>query len=134
MEITSKGRYAVRIMADIARNDSEYVSTADISKRQGISLKYLERIISMLSRANLVESMRGVNGGYKLQQPADKITVKQILDATGDKTNFASCTKGEACPMADRCDSMSVWHTLNNLINGYLSSVTLSDLINKTYK
>lgn len=133
MEITSKGRYAVRVMADIARNENNYVSITDISKRQNITPKYLEKIIAMLVKANLVESMRGANGGYKLNKKPIDYTIKEILNATGDSTQIATCQKGVNCPMADCCDSQGVWNTLSTIIDDYLESITLQDLIDKTY-
>lgn len=132
MEITTKGRYAVRIMADIARNNQEFVALSEIAQRQDISIKYLEKIIAMLSKAKLVKSMRGANGGYKLSRDLTKITVKQILDATGDSIKVATCTAGEDCPKVDTCDTVGVWNTLNGLINSYLESVTLKDLVEQT--
>ena len=133
MEITTKGRYAVRIMVDIARHDGDYVSISHIADRQKISQKYLEKIMSSLVKANLVVSMRGANGGYKLKKKVDECSVKEILDATGESTKVAVCQAEDKCPMVDRCDTMGVWHTLNNLISDYLQSVTLKDLIEKTY-
>lgn len=132
MEITTKGRYAVRIMADIARCEGEFVALSEIAQRQQISIKYLEKIIAMLSKAKLVKSMRGANGGYKLERNADKITVKEVLDATGDSIKVSTCTAGETCPKADKCDTIGVWNTLNILINNYLESVTLKDLVEQT--
>ena len=134
MEITTKGRYAVRIMVDIARNEGDYVSISDIALRQKISQKYLEKIISSLVKANLVVSMRGANGGYKLSKPSNECNIKEILDATGESTKVAVCGGEEKCPMADACDTMGVWHTLNHLISDYLENVTIKDLIDKTNK
>lgn len=134
MKITSKGTHAVRIMTDIARNDNEFVSISDISARQHISIKYLEQIMSLLAKKGLVESMRGVKGGYKLTREASKISVKEILDATGDITKIANCVSGENCPMADKCDTMGVWNELTLLINDYLQSITLQKLLDKMKK
>lgn len=134
MEITTKGRYAVRVMVDLARGGDEFVSLADISLRQKISQKYLEKIISSLVKASLVVSMRGASGGYKLSKKVEQYNIKEILDAMGESTKVASCAGEEKCPMADSCDTMGVWHTLNHLISDYLKNVTLKDLIDKTYK
>ncbi|MBQ8444468.1 MAG: Rrf2 family transcriptional regulator [Clostridia bacterium] len=134
MEITTKGRYAVRVMVDIAKNDDEYVSISDIASRQKISQKYLEKIIAMLVKGNLVESKRGVDGGYKLSKKVEDYNVKEILDACGESTKVASCEGEERCPMAESCDTMGVWHTLNHLISDYLEKITLKDLIDKTYQ
>ena len=134
MEITSKGRYAVRVMADIAKTEGEFVSLSDIAKRQTISIKYLEKIVAMLSKAKLVESLRGANGGYRLARQAKNITIKEILDATGEEIKLTSCASGKDCPKAQECDTMGIWLSLNNLISDFLSSVTLKDLIDKTFQ
>lgn len=131
MEITTKGRYAVRIMADIAKCD-DYVSLQSVANRQQISLKYLEKIISMMAKAKLVKSLRGAAGGYKLSKPSDQISVKDILNATGDAIKISTCVDTEECPVADKCDTIGVWSTLNGLINNYLENVTLKDLVEKT--
>lgn len=133
MEITTKGRYAVRVMVDIARNGDEFVSISDIASRQKISQKYLEKIISLLAKENLVLSMRGASGGYKLSKKIEEYNIKEILDACGENTKVASCDGEGKCPMAEECDTMGVWHTLNHLISNYLESITLKDLIEKTY-
>lgn len=131
MNITSKGKYAVRVMADIARNGNVFVSLNDIASRQGISIKYLEKIISMLSKHGLVVSMRGSCGGYKLNKDAKDCTIKEILDATGNSSELASCLE-QNCPYKANCDTIEVWSTLDKLINEYLSSVTLEDVIKKS--
>ena len=131
MEITTKGRYAVRIMADIARNEG-FVSTSEIAERQQISIKYLEKIIGMLSKAKLVVSMRGTNGGYKLARKREEISVKDILDATDDSIKISTCLDNDVCPIADKFDTIGVWNTLNKLINNYLENVTLKDLVEQT--
>lgn len=131
MEITTKGRYAVRVMTDLARS-GEFVSLNEVAMRQDISVKYLEKIVAMLSKANLVMSMRGVNGGYKLSLPPEKISVKDILSATGDSIKISTCLDTEICPKANKCDTIGVWNTLNDLINTYLENVTLKDLIDQT--
>lgn len=131
MEITTKGRYAVRIMTDFARS-GDFVSLNDVATRQGISVKYLEKIVAMLVKANLVISMRGVNGGYKISRSSDEISVKDILNATGDSIKISTCLDTEICPKADKCDTISVWNTLNGIINTYLENVTLKDLVDQT--
>lgn len=133
MEITSKGRNAVRVMADIAKNGDNYVAISDISTRQGVTVKYLEKIMSMLLKAGLVESMRGTKGGYKLSRPAKDYTIKQILDATGDNVKISTCLHSSDCPRMNSCETMGVWNTLSCLINKYLGSITLQDLLDKTY-
>ena len=132
MEITTKGRYAVRVMAELARK-VDYLSISEIATSQKISQKYLEKIISPLAKAGLVESKRGTDGGYKLKRNPQEYNIKEILDAMGESTKVASCGGEEKCPMAEKCDTMGIWHTLNHLISDYLENITLKDLIEKTF-
>lgn len=128
MELTTKARYGVRIMTDLARNNNDFVSITDISKRQDISCKYIEKIIAMLKKDRLVESTRGTNGGYRLTRPASEISVGEILRATGDNSKLVKCLE-EHCPREKHCDTKGVWNTLDKMINDYLDSVMLADLI-----
>lgn len=129
MQISTKGRHAVRIMTDLARNSDEFVSTNEIAARQGITVKYLEKIMSMLTKKQLVVSMRGASGGYKLCRPANEYSVLEILEAVGEGTKIANCTINGNCARVDKCDTMKVWFKLSNLINNYLNTITLEDLI-----
>ncbi|MBQ8845100.1 MAG: Rrf2 family transcriptional regulator [Clostridia bacterium] len=133
MEITAKGRYAVRIMVDIAKNSPGFVSLADISSRQNISVKYAEKIISMLVKGNLLESMRGQQGGYKLIKNPCEYSVKEILVLTGDVSHISRCDNESECERRDICDAVGVFVNLNDIINEYLKNVSLQDLIDKTY-
>lgn len=134
MKISSKGRYAVRIMAELAKHPGEYLSVAYLSEKQNISTKYLEKIISMLNKANLIESSRGATGGNKLKQAPQNYTVAQILKATNDLPCIAPCLKdGKNCPMENVCDSIGCWEKLNKLISNYLNQITLENLINKKF-
>lgn len=132
MKISARGQYAVRLMVEIAKS-KEKVSISNIAKSQDISPKYLEQIVSKLVKAGLLESSRGHMGGYFLTKPPSKISIKTILDTTGDTTELAPCLNGD-CSRKCKCDAMGVWFALNNLINDYLQKVTLQDLIDKTYK
>lgn len=129
MQISTKGRHAVRIMADLARNADNFVSINEIASRQGITIKYLEKIMGMLNKKKLVVSMRGANGGYKLVKPAKDYSVLEILEAVGDGTKIATCTIHGDCTRQDKCDTMKVWFKLSNLIDDYLKTITLEDLI-----
>lgn len=129
MQISTKGRHAVRIMTDLARNNDEYVSINEIAARQGITVKYLEKIMGMLVKHSLVVSMRGATGGYKLCRSANKYSVLEILQAVGETTKIASCTTNGECARQDKCDTMKVWFKLSNMINNYLKTITLEDLI-----
>ena len=134
MKISSKGRYAVRVMAELARHGDENLSVAYLSASQGITVKYLEKILSILTRAKLVESTRGAQGGYKLTKSPDKYSVADILKATDDLPELAPCLNGNSrCPRANTCDSLGCWDKLSMLITDYLKSVSLKDLLNKTF-
>ena len=127
MKISACGEYAVRIMAYIASKDG-YVPLSDVAKKEDISLKYSEKIVSKLVKSNLLESQRGQVGGYRLSKSPKQTTIKQILLATGDITPVIPCLETE-CPHKDSCKSISVWERLDGLINSYLDKVTIADLI-----
>ncbi len=134
MKISSKGRYAVRIMAELAKHPGQNVSVAELSEKQNISVKYLEKVISMLNKAKLIESARGAAGGYKLKKLPKDYTVAQILKATDDLPCLAPCMeKGQHCQMYAKCDSIGCWEKLNAMIVEYLNSITLEDLLNKKF-
>ena len=133
MKISSKGRYAVRLVVDIAKNsNNSFVSLKDISERQNISVKYLEQIARLLIKNNIITSVRGAMGGYKLSKPAKNITVAEILALTDD-LNITSCTADNEhkCPRCNKCESFNCWEKLNMLISGYLSNVTIEKLLNE---
>ena len=134
MKISSKGRYAVRVMVDIATSNKEYVSVSEIADRQNMSVKYLERIISQLTKANLLESLMGSLGGYKLTKKPSELCIAQILSVTGDMPELAPCQKSQnQCPNKNECTTVGCWDTLAKIIYDYLSNVSLQDLIDKTY-
>lgn len=130
MRLTTKGRFAVTAMIDLAMNAQERaVKLNAISERQHISLSYLEQLFSKLRRAGLVESVRGPGGGYVLGKPADQINVAQIITAAEDRLDATLC-KGKAdCHGGAPCITHNLWENLNRTINDYLSSVTLAKLI-----
>lgn len=133
MKISSKGRYAVRLVVDIAKNSNDsFVSLKDISERQNISVKYLEQIARLLIKNNIITSVRGAMGGYKLSREASKITVAEILTLTDD-LNITTCTTDDnhKCPRCNKCESFNCWEKLNFLISSYLNSVTIEKLLNE---
>jgi len=131
MKISTKGQYAVRLMVEVAKSE-EVVSIALVAKNQDISPKYLEQIVSLLVKNKLLESVRGNKGGYKLFKPASEISIKEILDTTGDSCILAPCVSGE-CERKNKCNASGVWQTLGGLINNYLDSVTLKDLLDNSF-
>lgn len=133
MMISTKGRYALRIMIDLAQNiDKGYISLKLISKRQDISLKYLEAIIGILNRANFVISMRGKSGGYKLSKTPSEYTVGSILRLTEGglvPVNCTNCQTNEICERGAECLSFPLWNNLDIMVNSFLDGISLQDLL-----
>ncbi|PXV96014.1 BadM/Rrf2 family transcriptional regulator [Lachnotalea glycerini] len=132
MKISTKGRYALRLMLDLALYESEgYVKIKDIAKRQDLSDKYLEQIITILSRAGYVKSIRGASGGYKLAKLPAEYTVGMILRLTEGSLSPVACLDGDVadCTRYDNCATLEVWKRLNDAINTVVDSMTLADLI-----
>ena len=136
MKISTKGRYALRVMLDLAQmGQDKFIPLSEISERQEISVKYLEMIISMLCRAGLVLSLRGKSGGYKLAKPAKQYTVGSILKIAEGSLAPVSCAEEgkNPCPRLECCMTFPVWSRLNRVIDDYLESMTLEDLLKKNY-
>ena len=130
MKISTKGRYALRVMIDLAVNDrGDYVSLKDISNRQEVSLKYLEHIMAMLNKAGYVKSTRGNNGGYRLAKSPEEYKVGDILRKTEGDLAPIACVNGEECGKRENCKTFKFWQGLDNVINEYVDSKTLGDLI-----
>ena len=132
MMISTRGRYALRIMADVARYDGETpVSVREIADRQDISGKYMEQIISVLSRAGLLKSVRGAQGGYHLAKPSEEITVGMILRATEGDLAPAECVSHGAqhCGRSEDCPSHAVFSKVYNAINQVIDGIALCDLV-----
>lgn len=134
MLISTKGRYALRVMIDLAENKSEdFISLRGIAQRQEISEKYLESIIRMLVKARVVESLRGKGGGYRLNKAPEQYTVGSILRLTEESLAPVSCLEenADACPRAGKCQTLTLWQGLDKVIHEYLESVTIADLMNQ---
>jgi Rrf2 family iron-sulfur cluster assembly transcriptional regulator len=133
MRLTTKGRFAVTAMVDLAmRQTRGPVTLAAISERQHISLSYLEQLFGKLRRAKLVSSVRGPGGGYNLAEAAQNITVAQIVTAVDEPLDATQCGGKENCHDDRRCMTHDLWATLNEKMYEYLSSVTLADLVAHT--
>jgi Rrf2 family transcriptional regulator, iron-sulfur cluster assembly transcription factor len=130
MRLTTKGRFAVTAMVDLAMRQSRGpVTLAAISERQHISLSYLEQLFGKLRRRNLVSSVRGPGGGYNLAQPAASVTVADIVTAVDEPLDATQCGGKENCLDDRRCMTHDLWATLNRKMHEYLSSVSLADLV-----
>ena len=134
MMISTKGRYALRVMLDLAeRNTGTYIPLKDIANRQGISVKYLENILSSLSRADLVDAARGKGGGYRLSKPPAEYPAGEIIHLAEGGIATVACLKENAipCEKADHCLSLPLWQGLDKVVIEYLNSYTLADLLGK---
>ena len=136
MKLTTKGRYAVMALVDLARFDSiNPVSLRDISLRQGISLVYLEQLFLKLKKNDIVNSIRGKKGGYLLSRNASDIKISDILFAVEEKVKTVGCEKHskKGCNgRSEKCISHNLWDELEDYINNFFQQRSLSDLINKT--
>ena len=132
MKISTKGRYALRLMMDLAMNNTgEPVRIKDIAARQEISDKYLEQIISTLNKAGYVKSIRGPQGGYMLTKAPEKYTVGMILRLTEGSLAPVSCLEDEVntCPRQDGCATLRLWQMLNTAISDIVDKVTLAEIV-----
>ena len=128
--ISTRGRYALRVMIDLAEHiDEGYIPLQTIAKRQGISEKYLESILAVLSKAGLLDAVRGKGGGYRLARPAAGYTAFEILSLTEGTLAPVTCLEtGQQCENAVNCRTLPLWQGLDQVIAAYLCSYTLADL------
>ncbi|MDD6735783.1 MAG: Rrf2 family transcriptional regulator [Clostridiales bacterium] len=134
MKISTKGRYAVRMLLDLAEHGSEnFIALKEIAERQGISKKYLEQIVSVLNKSNILLTTRGFQGGYKLAKSPDSYTVGMILRLTEGSLAPVSCLEQipNQCERSSSCPTLFIWEGLNDVINNYLDSITLQDILDR---
>jgi len=136
MIVSTKGRYALRVMLSLAEEKTaNYVPLRDIAKKEDISLKYLESILATLSRAGFVDALRGRGGGYRLKKNASEYTVGSILQYTEGSMAAAACPEcGDgACNRSSACKTLPLWKNLDKIVSNYLCNITLEDLTNPTF-
>jgi len=134
MKISTKGRYALRMMIDLAEHsNSGFIPLKDIAARQNISKKYLEQIIPILNKSNILQSTRGFQGGYKLAREASSYSVGEILRLTEGNLAPVACLECDVntCPRAKECVTLPVWEGLYKVVTEYLDSITLEDLVTR---
>ncbi len=132
MRLTTKGRYAVTAMLDLAIHaDKGPVSLADISGRQDISLSYLEQLFSKLRRSDLVQSIRGPGGGYRLSRPGQNIYVAEIVDAVNENVDATGCGGSTNCQQGEICLTHHLWCDLSDQIHSFLSGISLTSLVER---
>jgi len=131
MKISTKGRYALRMMLDLALNNTgEFIKIKNISERQEISEKYLEQIVTILSRAGYVKSVRGAQGGYRLAKTPEEYTVGMILRLTEGSLAPVVCVEDDTeCNRIDDCVTIEVWKQLDKAIKNVVDNITLADLL-----
>lgn len=136
MKISTKGRYALRLMLDLAVHSSgNAVPLRDIAQRQDISDKYLEQIVTQLSRAGLVRSVRGAGGGYLLVRDPEQYTAGQILRVLEGNLAPVSCADGtDCCGRAERCVTVEVWQKIQDAVSGVVDHITLADLVRRYHE
>ena len=132
MKVSTKGRYALRMMLDLAeRKDNGFISLKEIAERQNISKQYLEQIVSLLNTSNILRASRGKQGGYMLAKEPSQYSVGQILRITEGSLAPVACLEDETnlCNRADSCKTLPVWIGLNKVISEYLDAITLQDIL-----
>ncbi len=132
MIVSTKGRYALRVMIDLAeKNNQERVPLKEIAERQGISQKYIEAIMTILSKHGFVDAVHGKGGGYRLNKKPEEYRVGDILRLTEGSLSPVACLEAgaEECPRKAECRTLPMWTKLDELVKGYLDSVRLSDLM-----
>lgn len=132
MRLTTKGRYAVTAMLDLALHaDQGPITLADISMRQGVSISYLEQLFAKLRRSNLVESVRGPGGGYRLAGGPEMISVAQIVEAVNDSMDATRCLGKGDCQDGEICLTHHLWTDLSNRLRDFLNDITLAELVSR---
>lgn len=132
MRLTTRGRYAVTAMLDLAlRHDQGPTSLADIAARQGISLAYLEQLFTRLRRQGLVASSRGPGGGYRLGRDADAVSVAEVISAVNEPVDATRCGGRKNCQGHERCMTHDLWEDLSQEIHSFLSRISLADLVRR---
>jgi len=132
LKVSTKGRYALRMLLDLAEHRGEgFISLKEIAERQGISKQYLEQIVSLLNTSNMLRTNRGKQGGYMLAKQPSEYTVREVLRITEGSLAPVTCLEEEVnlCDKATYCKTLSMWTGLQKAINDYLDSVTLQDMV-----
>lgn len=132
MMISTRGRYALRVLLDLAQHRADgYVPMKDVAARQSLSLKYLEQIMPLLSKGNFVEGLHGKGGGYRLKRDAENIRVGEVLRLTEGDLAPVACLKcnADACERAPYCKTLPMWREFDALVNSYFDGITLASLL-----
>ena len=132
MQLTTRGRYAVTAVLDLALHaETGTLRLADIAERQGISLSYLEQLFARLRREGLVASVRGPGGGYRLAQPQDQLSIGRIIDAVNERLDVTRCGGKADCQQGDTCLTHHLWSELSENLQEFLHGITVADLLRR---
>lgn len=134
MLISSKGRYAIRVLIDLAEHaDGKFIPLKEISTRQGISQKYMESIMTLLSKNNCVEAMHGKGGGYRLNKPAEEYKIGDVLRLTEGTLAPVTCLEegAKSCERAAQCKTLPLWSGLDKVIHEYLDNISIADILER---
>lgn len=134
MMVSTRGRYALQVIVDLAENSKDtYIPMKEVAERQGVSLKYLERILPVLTKGNIVTGVHGKGGGYKLMRPAEEISVLEVLMLTEGDLAPVSCliNDEEHCEQCTQCRTIHMWNHFNDMIQDYFSNITIKDLLTR---
>ena len=134
MIVSTKGRYALRVMVNFARQDRDaYIPLKEIAEKEGISQKYLESIMTVLSKAGFVDAVHGKGGGYRLNRSPEEYTVGSILKLTEGSLSAVSCTSqgAAACSRSECCNALPMWEKLDKMIDEFFEGITVADLLNE---
>lgn len=132
MMVSTRGRYALQVIVDLAENSNgNYIPMKEVANRQGVSLKYLERILPLLTKGDIVEGIHGKGGGYKLKKDAKDITVLEVLMLTEGDLAPVSCLTNddEQCEQCTKCKTIHMWNHFHDMILDYFSNITIADLV-----
>ncbi len=137
MRVSTKGRYALRMLVDLAEHKNDgFIALKDIAKRQNISKKYLEQIVSVFNKTSILKTNRGFQGGYKLAVPPEKCTVGEIIRLTEGTLSPLACIDGDEvnCERSGECSTLFVWQGLKDVVTDYLEGITLQDIVDKKHE
>ena len=132
MLVSTRGRYALRFLVDLAENDrGGYITTQELSERQEVSKKYAERLMASLSRGKFVEAQHGVGGGYRISVRPEECRVSDVLAAMNEELAPVACLSCEpnTCPRAGKCRTLPMWRKLGRMIRGFFDGITIADLM-----
>ena len=133
MKINTKLRYGLRMLLALAEQPDKVRSTAELGEAMLVSPKYLRKLAGPLERADLIDSVQGIYGGYRLKTPPDQVSIQMLFDAFDEKIRLSHCVNGDQCPLLDTCHARPLWDYLVDLIEYRFASITLVDILQRTF-